>query len=360
MAINWEDYYKAVLANPTAREESKQKASTALGQTATTPTTTPTTAPTTPAVTSGSYTVKKGDTLSGIAKQLGLPGYSSLTGYRSGNPNLIYPGEVLSYQTPGGSQEGFQNAYQETQTPATRESVVAEFPSMADQMRTEYDTARQSRDQARQTLENARTNLFNQEYEKLGLNVTKEKIKSLDETIAELNTRREEDVLTARRNPNISAGVLAGDRGKLEDYYNGLINTEINKRNALAEEYNRSLDEVESRVMNGISDLAMQYDHWNSVVSEMERSRARYEDILREELSDKEAKERWEKEFGLKQSQFEKELAQRLAIANIKDDPKTENVKLERVERKKQYGGATGIIDWYNPYTGELVKTTGE
>lgn len=42
------------------------------------------------------YTVKAGDTLSGIAGRLGVP-MSQIKGYRSGNANLIYPGEVLSY-----------------------------------------------------------------------------------------------------------------------------------------------------------------------------------------------------------------------------------------------------------------------
>ena len=40
--------------------------------------------------------VRSGDTLSGIAARLGI-GYTQLTGYRSGNPNVIYPGEVLHY-----------------------------------------------------------------------------------------------------------------------------------------------------------------------------------------------------------------------------------------------------------------------
>jgi len=48
----------------------------------------------------GSYTVQSGDTLSGIAQKLGLSSYNDLTGYRSGNPGLIYAGEVLNY---GGS-----------------------------------------------------------------------------------------------------------------------------------------------------------------------------------------------------------------------------------------------------------------
>jgi len=42
-----------------------------------------------------SYTVQAGDTLGAIAGKLGVP-VSQLTGYRSGNPNLIYPGEMIS------------------------------------------------------------------------------------------------------------------------------------------------------------------------------------------------------------------------------------------------------------------------
>lgn len=41
------------------------------------------------------YVVKSGDTLSGIGSKYGVP-YQQITGYRSGNPNLIYPGEVLT------------------------------------------------------------------------------------------------------------------------------------------------------------------------------------------------------------------------------------------------------------------------
>ena len=42
------------------------------------------------------YTVRSDDTLTGIAARLGIS-WTQLTGYRSGNPSLIYPGEVLRY-----------------------------------------------------------------------------------------------------------------------------------------------------------------------------------------------------------------------------------------------------------------------
>ena len=43
----------------------------------------------------GQYTVTKGDTLSQIGKKLGVD-WRKITGFRSGDPNLIFPGEVLT------------------------------------------------------------------------------------------------------------------------------------------------------------------------------------------------------------------------------------------------------------------------
>lgn len=48
-----------------------------------------------PAPSATTYTVKSGDTLSGIAAKFGVS-VGQISGYRSGNPNLIYPGEVLT------------------------------------------------------------------------------------------------------------------------------------------------------------------------------------------------------------------------------------------------------------------------
>ena len=52
------------------------------------------------------YIVQAGDTLSGIAAKFGVS-TSQISGYRSGNPNLIYPGETL---TVGGAAAPAQSA----------------------------------------------------------------------------------------------------------------------------------------------------------------------------------------------------------------------------------------------------------
>ena len=46
------------------------------------------------------YVVQPGDTLSTIGARFGVP-WQSITGFRSGNPNLIYPGEVLTLGAGG-------------------------------------------------------------------------------------------------------------------------------------------------------------------------------------------------------------------------------------------------------------------
>lgn len=55
-----------------------------------------------PASPGRTYTVQPGDTLSDIAAKLGVA-QSQISGFHSGNPNLIYPGEVLSVS--GGSPQ---------------------------------------------------------------------------------------------------------------------------------------------------------------------------------------------------------------------------------------------------------------
>lgn len=64
-----------------------------------------------------------GDTLSGIAARTGLQPWTSWTGYASGNPGLIYPGEIVCY---GGSASVPESA-ERTHTVVSGESLWAIF-----------------------------------------------------------------------------------------------------------------------------------------------------------------------------------------------------------------------------------------
>lgn len=66
------------------------------------------------------YQVQPGDTLSAIGQRLGLP-YQKITGYSSGDPNLIYPGENLNIPDSNNS----------VQTPPTNASINAPMTPMA-------------------------------------------------------------------------------------------------------------------------------------------------------------------------------------------------------------------------------------
>ena len=56
------------------------------------------------------YVVQAGDTLSGIAAKFGVP-TSAISGYRSGDPNLIYPGETLTVKKTGGTTAQAKRTY---------------------------------------------------------------------------------------------------------------------------------------------------------------------------------------------------------------------------------------------------------
>ena len=73
------------------------------------------------------YRVQAGDTLSAIAQRYGVP-VSAISGYRSGNPNLIYPGEMLTIagQQPAQPVQPRQSATQSMQlTPQSSDGGIS-------------------------------------------------------------------------------------------------------------------------------------------------------------------------------------------------------------------------------------------
>ena len=81
---------------------------------------TPTPAPA-PAQSGTTYTVQPGDTLSAIAARFGVS-IDDISGYRSGNPNLIFPGEVL---TISGARGGANASTTYTVQPGDTLSAIA-------------------------------------------------------------------------------------------------------------------------------------------------------------------------------------------------------------------------------------------
>jgi LysM repeat protein len=301
--------------------------------------------PTSPAVnltSPNSYTVKQGDTLSKIAGMYGVP-VGSISGYKSGNPNLIYPGEQLSIggKAIGGTGTAGADSYtdalsKEMDTSWTKQK---DYPDIITSLKGDIDIAQRSREESKKKLEDARIKMFDDEYSKQGLGDVKGQIEQSDSEINRLRQERDNAILKTRRNPNVSAGVLAGEVGKITDYYNSNINNEIENRNATATKYNSILDEIDRKIGYQLDDMATEYGYWDSQIKEAESRLDKYEGILRDEMAGKKTDEKWEKE-----------LAQALQIANIRSQD-TGDVKLVSVK------GDDGTIYMINPYTGQVVET---
>lgn len=70
------------------------------------------------------YTVKSGDTLSSIAAKYGVS-VSAISGYRSGNPNVIYAGEVLTVN--GGKTAASSATYYTVRSGDTLSGIAAKY-----------------------------------------------------------------------------------------------------------------------------------------------------------------------------------------------------------------------------------------
>ena len=82
------------------------------------------------------YKVKKGDTLNDIAKKFGYKNYidAGITGYKSGNPDIIYPNEVLTIKgNTGVVSSDIINNNRKTRIPKLREDNSANYNVSLDQ-----------------------------------------------------------------------------------------------------------------------------------------------------------------------------------------------------------------------------------
>lgn len=130
------------------------------------------------------YTVQKNDTLSGIAQKLGLSSYNQLTGYRSGIPNLIYPGEVLSYGSPTPAKT--------TSTPA--KATPAPTPYWDQQAKNLYNSVASFDKTAQDPLQ-----MYNAALDKLGIADVRTRVTSLRNSLIDTEN------LLRNVDPNVTA-----------------------------------------------------------------------------------------------------------------------------------------------------------
>jgi murein DD-endopeptidase MepM/ murein hydrolase activator NlpD len=159
------------------------------------------------------YTVQKGDTLSAIGQRFGVP-YQQITGYRSGDPNLIYPNEVLTIpektapispvvvptapisQTPSIVPSPISTT--PVRTPSPYEDVLTKISNQLDEQQRSYEESRKG---AREAL-NAQLQSRLAEIDRL----TSQRVQSEQEQGAR--------DLARARGINIRAGLIGSDFGE--------------------------------------------------------------------------------------------------------------------------------------------------
>jgi len=254
---------------------------------------------------SAQYVVEKGDTLGGIAKKLGVS-TGSLQGFRSGNADLIYPGETLSVKSPTNSEATNRASTIRTElagdrpatgagdgTPNGRGQASLDGESTSGgfdvgTLKSNVEDARTKRDEAFKKLDGFRTSRYDELVGERALNERKDEIASLDDQIAEKKRIRDESVNKIRSNPGASAATLTGEVARASDKLNADINNLISQRNSVAGEYNTGLSEIERLVENEAKDIEASFGFFDNSVNEAEQMFQAYQQAIVDELTKEE------------------------------------------------------------------------
>lgn len=282
------------------------------------------------------YTVKKGDTLSKIAGDYGV-GMDKITGYKSGNPDLIYEGETINIGDKAPQATGTPTYSETVKNALTSDETKEKSPYDVygvDSLRKNLDTIKASKDTAFKDLEGAQTKTWNDEYNTSGLSEKKNKISTLDQEIADEKRKRDEYVSKVRGNSGLSASQMTGDIRKALDYQNSVIQNKIAERNAVATEYNSGLGEIDKKVTRQLADKKLTYDKYNTEEANTTKKITEYLSALKSALGEQGKNER-----------YDKQLANALEVARIRKGAGGGSAKLKPM---KDWGG--NITGWYDDF----------
>lgn len=287
------------------------------------------------------YKVQKGDTLSSIAKKTGV-GIDQISGYRSGNKDLIYEGEELAL---GGSPKSEASSYvsevkdQLGDTGGSSSKSTSIYDS--EKLKTDRDTYKSGLDSAYKKLKDVQQETFDTEYEKRGLDKKKEKMSELDSQIATERAKRDEAINKIRTNPGLSAAQMTGDIKKAADYQNSVINNLIQERNGVAGEYNAALDEIDGAVSRAASGAQAEYNYYSGLLGNTEGTLKEYQSSLVDQLrADTQA------------DQFDRQLAQALEIATMKANDSGGSGSKLQLRSDPNTGDP---LYWFDPDTGAIT-----
>lgn len=206
-----------------------------------------------------SHIVQKGDTLGAIAKKFGT-NVDNLTGFSSGNVNLIRPGETISVKSEANTEatdraSAFRSELDDSPAPDTTPSDSTTGGFDFSTLQSDFKTAQKDKQDAFDKLDGFKTNRYDELVKERKLDNVRDEISQLDTDIANKKNERDQSLAKLRSNPGASASTLSG-RGKVaSDLLNDEINNLVAQRNSKAGTYNTSLSEIEGVVTRESGDL---------------------------------------------------------------------------------------------------------
>lgn len=295
---------------------------------------------------SSKYKVKKGDTLSGIASQLGV-GMDSISGYRSGNKDLIYEGEELNVGKPAPKKTESSSYVDEVKTQLNEnDTEESDDPYGLGKVRLDIEETTKKRDDAFAELKDISTKTFEDEYKSRKLEEKKQKMSLLDSEIASKKAERDAAIAKVRANPGLSAAQMTGDIKKMSDYANSEINNLIAERNGVAGEYNNELEEIDRLVTNTVKDKSLEYGYYDDVLKDLTGQVSEYSKAMREELQDERQAD-----------QFDRQLAQALEIATMNANKKGSDSSNLQLKSDPNTGDP---LYWFDTETGDITYINDE
>jgi LysM repeat protein len=292
-----------------------------------------------------SYKVKKGDTLSGIAKQFGV-NVGDISGYKSGNADLIYEGENLNIgSAPKNEAETYvSDVKSELDEVAGGNNSSGKGSSIydADAIKTDISGYRTKLDESFKKLQGIQTDVYDREYKDRELDKKKERMGQLDSEIAAKRSERDAAINKVRTNPGLSAAQMTGDIKKMTDAANAEINNLISQRNGLAGEYNAELDEIDRVITRESGDAGSEYKYYLDLLTGSEGKLGDYSKALVDELK-----------LSQDEDQFTRQLENALLIAGMRGSGGGTDWSLAR-------DPITGDpLYWYNE-NGEIRSINGD
>ena len=190
------------------------------------------------------YTVQPGDSLNAVAKRLGVQA-TDISGYRSGDPNVIYPKEVLTIQ-PRQTQPITKSTT--TDTTDTTEPIAPVDTSPDEQalayLTKQYGLSFSSGDFANNPQKSIK-DLVSEVMTATGLPDVKTRITDITSEIEKLNNQRDAEIADINDNPWLSESKRSALIGKITTAYENKTNNKVNTLKLLQDTYDSARQEAQ-------------------------------------------------------------------------------------------------------------------